>query len=193
MTAVESTMLALGTAAPSFQLPDTSGEIRSLESIAEGADAVVVAFICNHCPYVKLIADRFASLADELIAKRVAVVAINSNDADSYPDDAPEAMAEEAELRGYRFPYLYDESQQVALSYRAACTPDFYVFDRDLRLTYRGRFDAARPGNGEAVTGADLREAVEAALAGQPPIATQLPSIGCNIKWRPGVSPEWFS
>ena len=193
MTAVESTMLALGTAAPSFQLPDTSGEIRSLEAIAEGADAVVVAFICNHCPYVKLIADRFASLADELIAKRVAVVAINSNDADSYPDDAPEAMAEEAELRGYRFPYLYDESQQVALSYRAACTPDFYVFDRDLRLTYRGRFDAARPGNGEAVTGADLREAVEAALAGQPPIATQLPSIGCNIKWRPGVSPEWFS
>ncbi|MCX6389581.1 MAG: thioredoxin family protein [Solirubrobacterales bacterium] len=193
MTAVESTMLALGTAAPSFQLPDTSREIRSLESIAEGADAVVVAFICNHCPYVKLIADRFASLADELIAKRVAVVAINSNDADSYPDDAPEAMAEEAGLRGYRFPYLYDESQQVALSYRAACTPDFYVFDRDLRLTYRGRFDAARPGNGEAVTGADLREAVEAALAGQPPIATQLPSIGCNIKWRPGVSPEWFS
>ena len=193
MTAVESTMLALGTDAPSFQLPDASGAIHSLETIAEGADAVVVAFICNHCPYVKLIADRFASLADELIAKRVAVVAINSNDADSYPEDAPEVMAEEVELRGYRFPYLYDESQQVALSYRAACTPDFYVFDRELQLTYRGRFDAARPGNGEVVTGADLREAVEAALAGQPPIANQLPSIGCNIKWRPGVSPEWFS
>lgn len=192
MVAVESTMLPLGTRAPEFVLPDPAGVEMGLEAIAAGCDALVVAFICNHCPYVKLIADRFAELGNEWQRNGVAVVAINSNDADAHPDDSPAAMAEEVELRGYRFPYLFDGSQQVARAYRAACTPDFYVFGSDRRLAYRGRFDSARPGNGEQVTGADLVAAVAAAAAGTQ-IAEQLPSMGCNIKWRPGNAPEWFS
>ena len=193
MVAVESTMLPLGTVAPGFALPDAAGSMHSLESVAAGSQALVVAFICNHCPYVKLVADRFAELGNGWLEKGVAVVAINSNDAESHPDDSPAAMAIEVEQRGYRFPYLYDESQQVARSYRASCTPDFYVFGPSLRLAYRGRFDGARPGNGEQVTGSDLQLAVEAVLGDREPPQPQVPSIGCNIKWRPGNEPEWFA
>ena len=192
MVAVESTMLPLGTKAPEFSLPDSAGVEVSLEALAAGRDALVVAFICNHCPYVKLIADRFAELGNRWQQNGVGVVAINSNDADAHPDDSPAAMAGEVKLRGYEFPYLFDESQQVARAYKAACTPDFYVFGADLRLVYRGRFDTARPSSGEAVTGADLAAAVEAAVAGRDQ-GVQQPSMGCNIKWRPGNTPEWFS
>ena len=193
MVAVESTMLAIGTPAPDFSLPDASGALHSLDSIATGADALVVAFICNHCPYVKLIADKFAEIGNDLVARGVAVVAINSNDYQAHPDDSPDAMAAEAELRGYAFPYLVDGSQAVALAYRAACTPDFFVFDHNRQLAYRGRFDSARPGNGEAVTGADLLTAVEE-IAGKGTVpAQQHPSMGCNIKWKPGAAPSWFA
>ncbi len=140
---------------------------------------------------MKLIADRFAEVGNGLLDRGVAVVAINSNDADAHPDDSPEAMAAEIELRGYRFPYLYDPTQEVALSYRAACTPDFFVFDAERRLAYRGRFDSARPSNGESVTGADLLAAVDAVLGEGAMPDPQQPSMGCNIKWRPGNSPDW--
>lgn len=192
MVAVESTMLPLGTPAPGFSLEDPSGRAHDLDSICAGADALVVAFICNHCPYVKLIADRLAEVGNGLLERGVAVVAINSNDAEAHPDDSPEAMADEIELRGYRFPYLHDPTQEVAVAYRAACTPDFFVFDSDRRLAYRGRFDSARPGNGEAVTGADLLAAVDAVLGNGSMPDPQQPSMGCNIKWRPGREPEWF-
>ncbi|MEI6447883.1 MAG: thioredoxin family protein [Actinomycetes bacterium] len=192
MVAVESTMLPLGTPAPGFSLEDPSGVVYDLESIVTGANALVVAFICNHCPYVKLIADRLAEVGNGLLEKGVAVVAINSNDTESHPDDSPEAMAAEIALRGFRFPYLHDPTQKVALAYRAACTPDFFVFDSDRRLAYRGRFDSARPGNGEAVTGADLLAAVDAVLGAGAMPDPQQPSMGCNIKWRPGNEPDWF-
>jgi peroxiredoxin len=192
MVAVESTMLPLGTPAPDFALPDPSGQVHTLASVSAGSSALVVAFICNHCPYVKLIADRFAELGSELKESGVAVVAINSNDAAAHPDDSPEAMAAEIELRGYRFPYLFDESQQTARDYHAACTPDFFIFGADLKLRYRGRFDSARPGNGEQVTGAELAAAAVAIAAGGEPNSPQVPSMGCNIKWRPGSEPSWF-
>lgn len=193
MVAVESTMLPLGTRAPGFELPDAGGKVHSLAALGDGSKAMVVAFICNHCPYVKLLADRFAELGNDWLAQGIAVVAINSNDADAYPDDSPEAMAAEVELRGYRFPYLHDSSQQVARSYHAACTPDFFVFGPDMKLRYRGRFDSARPGNGEPVTGADLEAAVLAVASGAEPTDPQQPSMGCNIKWRAGNEPEWFA
>jgi peroxiredoxin len=192
MVAVESTMLPLGTPAPDFALPDPSGQVHTLAGVAAGSSALVVAFICNHCPYVKLIADRFAELGNELRSNGVAVVAINSNDASAHPDDSPEAMATEVELRGYRFPYLFDESQQTARDYHAACTPDFFIFGADLKLRYRGRFDSARPGNAEQVTGAELAAAAAAIAAGGEPSEPQVPSMGCNIKWRPGSEPAWF-
>ena len=193
MVAVESTMLPLGTRAPEFELPDPHGKVHSLAALGDGAKAVVVGFICNHCPYVKLLADRFAELGNGWIDEGIAVIAINANDADAYPDDSPEAMAAEVELRGYRFPYLFDQSQRTARSYHAACTPDFFVFGPDLALRYRGRFDSARPGNGEQVTGADLAAAVAAVVAGSQPPEPQHPSMGCNIKWRQGNEPEWFA
>jgi len=193
MTAVQSTMLPLGTKAPDFELADPSGQIHSRDGIAEGSGALLVAFISNHCPYVKLIADRFAQVTDDLMARGCAVVAIGSNDVEAYPDDSPAEMAVEAQRRGYRFPYLHDPTQEVARAYRAACTPDFFVFDADLKLAYRGRFDSARPSNGEPVTGADLEAAVEAALEGRPPAEPQMPSMGCNIKWLTGQEPEWFA
>ena len=192
MVAVESTMLPLGTPAPDFALPDPNGQVHTLASVAAGRSALVVAFICNHCPYVKLIADRFAELGNELGSAGVAVVAINSNDPAAHPDDSPEAMAAEVKLRGYRFPYLFDESQQTARDYHAACTPDFFIFDSDLKLRYRGRFDSARPGNGEQVTGTELAAAAAAIAAGGEPTEPQVPSIGCSIKWRPGSEPKWF-
>jgi peroxiredoxin len=186
--AVPSTMLPLGTRAPEFTLPDPSGRLVSLADAA-GAPGVLVVFLCNHCPYVKHIADQLATVTGVLLDRGVAVFGISSNDVDAYPDDSPERMAEEVDLRGYRFPYLYDESQAVARAYAAACTPDFFLFDGDLHLAYRGQFDGSRPSNGEPITGADLLAAVDAVLAGQPVPEPQHPSLGCSIKWFEGGPP----
>lgn len=185
-------MLPLGAKAPDFALPDTEGRIVRLSDF-DGAPALLVIFLCNHCPYVKHIADTLAKFAKEYQEKGVAIVAINSNDVQSYPDDSPEKMREEVKLRGYTFPYLYDETQEVAKAYRAACTPDFFLFDKDRRLVYRGQFDDSRPGNGIPVTGKDLRAALDALLAGKPVSPDQKPSLGCNIKWKPGNEPEYFN
>jgi peroxiredoxin len=190
MVLTPSTMLELGTKAPDFDLPNAAGGRVKLADFAD-KPVLLVAFLCNHCPYVKHIREGFAALAKEYQAKGVAVVAISSNDVAGYPDDAPEKMAEEIRQAGYTFPYLYDETQEVAKAYRAACTPDLYVFDKDRRLVYRGQLDDSRPGNGVPVTGKDLRAALDAALASQPPIAVQKPSIGCNIKWKPGNEPAY--
>jgi peroxiredoxin len=190
MAATASTMLPLGTEAPDFELPDPDGKIHRRDDNAS-APALVVAFICNHCPYVVHIRREWATVASELQDRGVAVVAIAANDVDAYPQDGPKGMAEEAREYGYTFPYLFDETQQVAQAYRAACTPDFYVFDRDRKLAYRGQFDDSRPGNGTPVTGADLKAAVDAVLAGKPAPEDQRPSMGCNIKWRPGNEPDY--
>ena len=158
----------------------------------DGAPALLVAFLCNHCPFVKHVADAFAELAREYQARGVAVVGISSNDVANYPADSPEQMVHEAEERGYTFAYLYDEAQEVAKAYQAACTPDFYVFDKDRELVYRGQMDSSRPDSGNPVTGADLRAALDAVLAGKPVSTGQKPSIGCNIKWKVGSEPPWF-
>jgi thiol-disulfide isomerase/thioredoxin len=184
-------MLPLGSPAPELELPDPEGRTWSLASF-EGSQALLVAFICNHCPFVKHIRTGLAELADEYGPKGVAIVAINSNDYGNYPDDAPERMIEEAREHGYGFPYLVDESQQAAKSFRAACTPDFYVFDAERKLVYRGQLDDSRPGNNLPVTGSDLRAALDAVLEGRPVSTDQKPSIGCNIKWKPGNEPEYF-
>lgn len=190
MALTPSTMLGLGTDAPDFALPDTEGNTVTQKGLS-GAPALVVAFMCNHCPYVKHLADALAAFGKEYQQRGVAMVGINSNDVANYPADSPEKMAAEARQRGYTFPYLYDETQAVARAYRAACTPDFYVFDGQQKLVYRGQFDDSRPDSGHAITGADLRAAVDAALAGQPVGATQIPSLGCNIKWKSGNEPEY--
>ena len=184
-------MLPLGTVAPDFALPDTQGKIVRLSDF-DGAKALLVMFICNHCPYVKHVADVLAGLCREFQQRGVAVVGINSNDVENYPDDAPDKMKEEVARRGYTFPYLHDATQQVARAYRAACTPDFFLFDAQRRLVYRGQMDSSRPGNDVPVTGADLRAAVEAVLAGREPAGDQKPSLGCNIKWKPGNEPDYF-
>ncbi len=186
-----STMLPLGTAAPDFTLPNIDGRTVSLAEY-KGAPALLVMFICNHCPFVKHIAAELAKLGSDYQAKGAAVVAINSNDVENYPDDAPAKMKDEAAAQGYTFAYLYDETQEVAKSYRAACTPDFYVFDRNGKLAYRGQLDASRPDNGVPVTGEDLRAALDAVLASDPAATEQTPSIGCNIKWKQGNEPEYF-
>jgi len=191
MVKTASTMLPLGATAPDFALPDTQGKIVSLGDFHD-ARALLVMFLCNHCPFVKHVADQVALLAKEYQARGVAVVGINANDAEHYPDDSPKAMREEVRRRGYTFPYLYDESQEVAKAYRAACTPDFFLFDQDRSLVYRGQLDSSRPGNGLPVTGEDLRAALEAVLAGQPVPPNQKPSIGCNIKWKEGAEPDYF-
>ena len=190
MAAKESTMLALGTAAPEFNLPDYNGQMHSLREF-KSAQGLVVAFICSHCPFVKHVRDEFAQFARDYQAKGIAVVAIVSNDLATYPQDGPAGMKQEAETVGYSFPYLLDETQAVAKAYQAACTPDFYLFDAAQKLFYRGQFDASRPKNNVPVTGADLRAACEALLAGQPAAVEQVPSIGCNIKWRPGNEPDY--
>ncbi len=191
MSLTPSTMLDLGTPAPAFRLPDpATGQPVALEDFA--GKPLLVMFICNHCPYVKHIRGGLARFAREYQDKGLAVVAINANDADSHPDDAPEKMAEEVERIGYTFPYLYDATQEVAKAYRAACTPDLFLFDAEHRLAYRGQFDASRPGNKQPVTGADLRAAADAVLAGQPVSGDQAPSVGCNIKWREGAAPDYF-
>jgi peroxiredoxin len=187
-----STMEELGTPAPSFQLPDISGAKISLEDFA-GSKALMVAFMCNHCPYVKHIQQAFAKFASEFQEKGLAVIAISSNDADNYPDDGPDKMAEESRNAGYTFPYLYDESQAVAKAYHAACTPDFFLYDEQRNLVYRGQFDGSRPKNDIPVTGEDMRRAVNALLAGNPVPREQIPSMGCNIKWKPGNEPDYFS
>ena len=190
MALTPSTMkLSLGAAAPDFTLPDPYGESLSLADFA-GKPALLVAFICNHCPYVKHVAPALAQLAKEYQAKGVGVVAINSNDFAAYPDDSPTMMKAEIGQRGYTFPYLIDETQSVAKAYMAACTPDFFVFDKDHKLVYRGQMDSSRPGNNQPVTGEDLRDALDAVLAGQPTAKDQRPSMGCNIKWRPGNEPR---
>ena len=191
MALTPSTMLALGTEAPAFRLPDPDGKPVSLDAFRD-APALLVAFLCNHCPYVQHIREGFARFAKEYQAKGLAIVAINANDAKSHPDDAPAAMAKEIRRFGYVFPYLVDETQAVAKAYRAACTPDFFLFDAARKLVYRGQFDASRPGNAIPVTGADLRAAADAALSGRAIAADQKPSIGCNIKWKPGNEPDYF-
>ncbi len=191
MALTPSTMLPLGSKAPDFRLPDTDGKTVSLDQFA-GAPALLVMFICNHCPFVKHVRAELAVLGREYQDKGAAVVAISANDVVSHPDDAPSKMAEEKAAAGYSFPYLFDESQEVAKAYQAACTPDFYVFDKDQKLVYRGQLDASRPGNDVAVTGADLRDALDAALQGKPVTQEQRPSIGCNIKWKPGNEPAYY-
>jgi peroxiredoxin len=190
MSLTPSTMLPLGTVAPGFRLSDTDGKTVSLDEF-KGAPALLVAFICNHCPYVKHVRHELARLGKEYQGKGVAVVAISSNDVNNYPDDSPKMMAKEKAEVGYTFPYLYDESQQIALAYKAACTPDFYVFNKDQKLVYRGQLDGSRPGNPIPVTGKDLRSALDAALAGKPVSDDQRPSIGCNIKWKRGNEPDY--
>ena len=191
MVKTESTMLALGSTAPDFSLPNVDGQMVSLRDF-EPSSALVVMFICNHCPYVKHVADQLSLLGRDCMTKNVGIVAISSNDVANYPADSPEQMVREAEERGYAFPYLYDEDQSVAHAYRAACTPDFFVFDADRKLTYRGQLDDSRPESGIPVTGADLRAAIDATLAGALVNETQKPSLGCNIKWIEGREPEYF-
>jgi peroxiredoxin len=188
MALTPSTMLPLGTPAPDFRLPDTDGQMVALDDFRD-APALLVAFICNHCPYVKHVRHELAKLGREYQEKGVAVVGISSNDAENYPDDSPAMMAREKVGIGYTFPYLHDESQSVARAYEAACTPDFYVFDKDRKLAYRGQLDGSRPGNAEPVTGRDLRAALDAVLAGRPVATDQRPSMGCNIKWKRGNEP----
>lgn len=191
MARTPSTMPDLGLPAPAFSLPDPSGRIYTLDDFSE-ARALLVVFMCNHCPFVIHLRPALAEFAREYQDRGLAVVGINANDAISHPDDSPEKMAEEIANAGYAFPYLYDESQQTAKDYRAACTPDFFLYDADRKLVYRGQFDASRPGNDIPVTGEDLRAAVDALLAGQDIPAEQLASLGCNIKWRAGNEPDYF-
>jgi peroxiredoxin len=191
MVMTPSQMLPLGTEAPAFRLPDPSGRMVSLDDHPD-AKAYLVVFMCNHCPFVKHVRGELAKLGRELPERGVAMVGINANDADKYPDDSPSRMRDEAETYGYAFPYLVDQTQEVAKAYQAACTPDFFLFDATRRLRYRGQLDASRPSNGKPVTGADLRAAIDAVLEGREPSPEQVPSIGCNIKWKPGNAPEWF-
>jgi peroxiredoxin len=190
MALKESRMLELGTRAPGFSLPDPSGTLHSLDDFSS-EPALLVAFLCNHCPYVKHIFAGFADYARQYGPKGLAVVAVNPNDADAYPDDAPPAMAEVARQFAFPFPYLYDETQELALACQAICTPDFFLFDRERKLVYRGQFDDSRPNSGIPVTGNSLRAATEAVLAGRPAAGAQRPSAGCSIKWKPGNEPRW--
>jgi peroxiredoxin len=191
MPETPSTMLDLGTTLPSFALPDFNGRTVS-DAEFKGARGLLVAFICKHCPFVKHIRQEFTRFTKEYEAKGLKVVAIASNDVKEFPEDGPEGMKQEAAEAGYAFPYLFDEKQQVAQAFRAACTPDFFLFDGNRRLVYRGQFDGSRPKSDVPVTGADLRAAADALLAGKPAPETQRPSMGCNIKWSPGNEPAYF-
>ncbi|RMF88427.1 MAG: thioredoxin family protein [Nitrospirae bacterium] len=189
MAATESTMVPLGTPAPDFDLPEVSGgRVRRADFAGR---PLLVIFLCRHCPFVKHVAAELARLGRDY-GERVAIVGISANDAAAYPEDAPESLAEAKAAWGWPFPVLYDESQEVAKAYRAACTPDFFLYDADHRLVYRGQLDDSRPGNDIPVTGRDLRAALDACLAGRPAPAEQRPSLGCNIKWRPGNEPPYF-
>ncbi len=190
--AVPSTMLPLGTPAPDFSLPNPLlGDTVALDDLADAA-ALLVMFISNHCPYVKHVADELARLGRDYGEQGVAMVAICANDVEHYPDDSPAAMKDFGGRHDFSFPYLYDESQSVAKAYRAACTPDLFLFDAQRRLVYRGQLDGARPGNDVPVDGRDLRAALDAVLAGEPIDERQVPSMGCNIKWKPGNEPDYF-
>jgi peroxiredoxin len=190
MAETPSTMLELGTPLPHFRLPDISGRTITNRDVSDNL-ALVVAFICPHCPYVKHIRPAFVLFANDYQPRGVAVIAINSNDSEAFSDDDVQGMKREASSAGFTFPYLVDESQQVARSFRAACTPDLFLFDRNQRLVYRGQFDDSRPNSGKPVTGADLRAAVEAVLAGTAVPTLQRPSVGCNIKWKAGRTPDY--
>jgi Peroxiredoxin len=199
MAQTPSTMLPLGTPAPAFTLPDVTnnGRLVSLTDYT-GRRALLVMFICNHCPFVKHVRGELARLGRDYQAREVGIVAINPNDIVAYPDDAPDRMIAEAREAGYTFPYLFDQTQRVAQAYRAACTPDFFLFDGSMRLAYRGQLDDSRPstkrgGNDLPLTGRDLRAAIDAILAGGMPSGEQRPSIGCNIKWCPGFEPEYYT
>ena len=191
MVLTKSTMLELDSAAPDFRLPDPSRQIHSLSDYKD-APALLVMFICNHCPYVKYLKKAIVELAKKYQERGVAIVAINSNDFSAYSDDSPDKMQEDIRAFGYTFPYLIDETQDIAKAYRAACTPDFFLFDGDRKLVYRGQFDDSRPGDDVPITGADLEAAIEATLKGQPIETDQKPSIGCNIKWKPDNEPDYF-
>lgn len=186
-----STMLELGTKAPDFKLPDTSNKIIALQDL-HVENGLLVMFICNHCPYVIHVNDELKKLTDEYMEKGIAVVAINSNDVNNYPDDSPDKMKLEKEKNGFQFHYLFDESQEIAKAYKAACTPDFFLFNKELNLVYRGQLDDSRPGSGKPVTGYDLRTALENLLANQKVSEIQIPSMGCNIKWKSGNEPSYF-
>lgn len=183
MALTPSKMVELGSRVPPFSLPDTEGNIVSLEDFSD-APALLVMFICNHCPYVKHVRSGLSALTREYQKKGVGIVGINSNDAQKYPEDSPEKMRAEKRSAEYVFPYLYDEDQKVARAFDAACTPDFFLYDRDRRLVYRGQMDGSRPGSGTPVNGEDLRAAMDQVLAGKPVTGQQVPSMGCNIKWK---------
>jgi peroxiredoxin len=182
-------MLALGTPAHDFTLADARGKRFALRDFA-GSKGLLVAFICNHCPFVKHLLDGFVEFAREYGPKGIAIVAINPNDAEARPEDSAQNMARIAAQKGFTFPYLIDDTQTVAKAYQAICTPDFFLFDSGRKLAYRGQFDASRPGNGQPVTGSDLRAAADALLAGKI-LGKQVPSIGCSIKWKSGQVPDW--
>jgi peroxiredoxin len=191
MVKTASTMKEIGTPAPGFTLTNVDGRLVGLDDFKD-KPALLVIFMCNHCPFVKHVADGLTRLAMDYMPKGVAIVGINSNDAATHPQDSPEQMVHEAEARGYPFPYLYDETQEVAQAYGAACTPDFFLYDKQRKLVYRGQFDASRPGNNVPVTGNDLRAALDALLAGKSLPEKHIPSIGCNIKWRAGNEPQYY-
>jgi len=191
MSLTPSTMLDLGVEVPSFELPDTTSEHNVSLSDFSDKKAVLIIFMCNHCPYVKQIKEGLVSLANDY-SDQLGVVAISSNDVENYPQDRPEKMAQDAKKFGYPFPYLYDESQEVAQAYKAACTPDLFLIDDNQKLVYRGQFDESRPANGKPVTGKDVRKAIDRLLEGKEPVENQKPSMGCNIKWKPGNEPDYF-
>lgn len=192
MTLTPSTMIPLGTKAPAFSLPDVvTGNTVTLETFA-GKQALLVMFICRHCPYVKHVQDGLVKLGRDYVDDDIGIVAISANDAEEYPDDRPESLKELVESAGFTFPFCHDESQEAAKAYTAACTPDFFLFDAERQLVYRGQLDNSRPGNDKPVTGNDLRAAIEATLAGQPVGQNQKPSVGCNIKWKQGNEPDYF-
>ncbi len=184
MVQTASNMMPLGTIAPSFSLTDTvSGERRTLQEI-KGTHATLIMFICNHCPFVKHVQDEFVKLGQDYLSKGIGIVAISANDVENYPEDSPDKMKVLAQSLGYNFPYLYDETQEVAKKYDATCTPDFFVFDHELKCVYRGQLDDSRPGNNIPVSGSDLRSALDSILAGEQVTTEQKPSVGCNIKWK---------
>lgn len=191
MVKTASTMISLGTQAPDFSLVNIDGTVVSRSDFT--GKPLLVAFICNHCPFVVHIRKALQEFAAEYQTKGLAIIGISSNDIVAYPQDGPDRMQDEARTAGYTFPYLFDETQDVARAYQAACTPDFFLFDRNHGLAYRGQFDSSRPGNGLPVTGQDLRAAVDAVLAGKPVPDEQRPSIGCNIKWKAGEEPAYFT
>ena len=192
MVRTPSTMLPLGTPAPDFELPNVDGRMVSYATAA-GPRGTVVMFICNHCPFVKHVADQLAVLGRDYMPRGIGFAAISSNDVSAHPADSPEQMVAEAEQRGYPFPYLYDDTQGVAKAYHAACTPDFYAFDAERKLVYRGQLDPSRPGSDLPVTGADLRRALDSLLTGGAPVAYQIASLGCNVKWKVGNEPAYFN